>query len=198
MKRVLLLCVAVIVSVSAFAQKSVTGKVTTSDGSPAAFANVVVKGTTNGAITNELGEYTLNNVKGDAVLQISSIGFKSLETPVGGRSVIDIVLEADAQLLEDVMVVAYGTVKKGSYSGSAAVVKQDAMKDAPVVSFEQVLSGKAPGVQVASYSGQPGSEVEINIRGFGSFNASNQPLYVIDGVLQHRETIAPEISLQVQ
>ena len=173
---------AVIVSVSAFAQKSVTGKVTTSDGSPAAFANVVVKGTTNGAITNELGEYTLNNVKGDAVLQISSIGFKSLETPVGGRSVIDIVLEADAQLLEDVMVVAYGTVKKGSYSGSAAVVKQDAMKDAPVVSFEQVLSGKAPGVQVASYSGQPGSEVEINIRGFGSFNASNQPLYVIDGV----------------
>ena len=182
MKRVLLLCVAVIVSVSAFAQKSVTGKVTTSDGSPAAFANVVVKGTTNGAITNELGEYTLNNVKGDAVLQISSIGFKSLETPVGGRSVIDIVLEADAQLLEDVMVVAYGTVKKGSYSGSAAVVKQDAMKDAPVVSFEQVLSGKAPGVQVASYSGQPGSEVEINIRGFGSFNASNQPLYVIDGV----------------
>lgn len=182
MKRVLLICVAVLVSLTAFAQKSVTGKVTTSDGSPASFANIVVKGTVNGTMTNDLGEYTLANVKGDAILQVSSIGFKTVDVPVNGRSVVDIVLESDAELLEDVMVVAYGTVKKGSYSGSAAVVKQDAMKDAPVVSFEQVLSGKAPGVQVASYSGQPGSEVEINIRGFGSFNASNQPLYVIDGV----------------
>ena len=80
------------------------------------------------------------------------------------------------------MVVAYGTVKKGSYSGSAAVVKEESIKDAPVVSFEQVLAGKAPGVQVASYSGQPGADTEISIRGFGSFNAGNQPLYVIDGV----------------
>ena len=73
-------------------------------------------------------------------------------------------------------------VKKGSYSGSATVVKQDAMKDAPVVSFESVLAGKAPGVQVASYSGQPGAQADISIRGFGSFNAGNAPLYVIDGV----------------
>lgn len=91
-------------------------------------------------------------------------------------------MDVDAVALEETIVVAYGTVKKGSYSGSASVVKENALKDAPVVSFEQVLSGKAAGVQVASSSGQPGSEVNIDIRGYGSFNAGNQPLYVIDGV----------------
>lgn len=91
-------------------------------------------------------------------------------------------MDVDAVALEETIVVAYGTVKKGSYSGSASVVKENALKDAPVVSFEQVLSGKAPGVQVSSSSGQPGSEVDIQVRGYGSFNAGNQPLYVIDGV----------------
>ena len=91
-------------------------------------------------------------------------------------------MDVDAVALEETIVVAYGTVKKGSYSGSASVVKENALKDAPVVSFEQVLSGKAAGVQVASSSGQPGSEVDIQVRGYGSFNAGNQPLYVIDGV----------------
>ncbi|MBR5184294.1 MAG: SusC/RagA family TonB-linked outer membrane protein, partial [Bacteroidales bacterium] len=93
-----------------------------------------------------------------------------------------ITLAPETVNLDEVMVVAYGTVKKGSYSGSATVVKDKALKDAPVMSFESVLSGKAPGVQVAATSGQPGAMADISIRGFGSFNAGNQPLYVIDGV----------------
>ncbi len=116
------------------------------------------------------------------MLIFSSVGFVNVEIPVAGKSVINVVMDVDAVALEETIVVAYGTVKKGSYSGSASVVKENALKDAPVVSFEQVLSGKAAGVQVASSSGQPGSEVDIQVRGYGSFNAGNQPLYVIDGV----------------
>lgn len=183
MKKFLLIALAILSCNIAFAQMKITGKVTSSaDGSPIPFASVVIKGTMTGVATLDNGEFILDNVASDAILVVSSIGFVDQQVPVNGRSRIDIALAPDAEALDEVMVVAYGTVKKGSYSGSAAVVKDAAIKDAPVVSFEQVLAGKAPGVQVASYSGQPGSEVQINIRGFGSFNAGNQPLYVIDGV----------------
>ena len=183
MKKILLIALAVLSCNIAFAQTRVTGKVTSSaDGSPIPFASVVIKGTMTGVATLENGDYVLDNVASDAVLVVSSIGFVDQQIPVNGRAKINVSLAPDTEALDEVMVVAYGTVKKGSYSGSAAVVKDEAIKDAPVVSFEQVLAGKAPGVQVASYSGQPGSEVQINIRGFGSFNAGNQPLYVIDGV----------------
>lgn len=183
MKKLILLALAVLWSGVMLAQTKVTGKVTSSeDGTPIAFASVVVKGSTNIATSGDNGEYTLNNVAQDAILVFSSIGFKDLEIPVNGKGIVNAIMSPDTEALDEIMVVAYGTVKKGSYSGSASVVKESALKDAPVVSFEQVLAGKAPGVQVASYSGQPGSEVQINIRGFGSFNAGNAPLYVIDGV----------------
>ena len=165
------------------AQNKVTGRVTSSeDGSPIPFASVVVKGTMNGVATDDNGAYTLTNVAPGAVLEFSSVGFLTQEVLYDGKPVVHVILRPDTESLEEAMVVAYGTVKKGSYSGSAAVVKQESIKDAPVVSFEQVLAGKAPGVQVASYSGQPGADTDISIRGFGSFNAGNQPLYVIDGV----------------
>ena len=184
MKKLFLLAFALTVSIGcAYAQISVSGKITSAeDGSPVPFANVVVKGTTNLAVTDDNGEYIISNVPSDGILVFSSIGFLDLEEHVAGRDRIDARLHVETNILDEVMVVAYGTVKKGSYSGSAAVVNDDAIKDAPVVSFEQVLAGKAPGVQVSSYSGSPGSQVGISIRGFGSFNASNQPLYVIDGV----------------
>lgn len=184
MKKFILLAFALTISIGGlYAQISVSGKVTSSeDGSPVPFANVVVKGTTNLAVTDDNGEYIISNVPSDGILVFSSVGFLDLEEHVAGRDRIDARLHVETNILDEVMVVAYGTVKKGSYSGSAAVVNDDAIKDAPVVSFEQVLAGKAPGVQVSSYSGSPGSQVGISIRGFGSFNASNQPLYVIDGV----------------
>lgn len=183
MKKLCLLALMLLSTGAMFAQIRVTGKVTSAeDGTEIPFASVVIKGTTTLVATDNNGDYVLNSVPTDAVLVFSYIGFKTIEIPVNGRQVVDAVMQTESQQLDEVMVVAYGTVKKGSYSGSAAVVKDDALKDAPVVSFEQVLAGKAPGVQVASYSGQPGSEVQINIRGFGSFNAGNTPLYVIDGV----------------
>jgi TonB-dependent SusC/RagA subfamily outer membrane receptor len=183
MKRLMLIALSAVICNVAFAQIRVTGKVTSSqDGSPVPFASVVVKGTMQGIATLDDGTYVLDGVPANATLVFSSIGFSDLEVPVEGRNVVNAILTPDAEALEEVMVVAYGTVKKGSYSGSATVVDQETIKDAPIVSFEQVLAGKAPGVQAVSISGQPGADSQIRIRGYGSFNAGNAPLYVIDGV----------------
>jgi len=183
MKKILLLALAILTVNVAFAQTRITGKVTSSqDGTPIPFASVIVKGTMNGVATSDNGEYVLENVAPNATLVVSSIGFVNAEIPVGGRTRIDVVLSPDAESLEEVMVVAYGTAKKGTYTGAASVVRQEAIKDVPTVSFEQALTGKVAGMQITTTSGQTGSASAIRIRGIGSMNASNDPLYVIDGV----------------
>lgn len=183
MKKVMLLVIAALTLNVAFAQNKVTGVVTSSeDGSPVPFASVVIKGTMTGAATLDNGAYVLEKVPANATLVFSSIGFIDQEVPVNGRTVINIALKPDAESLEEVMVVAYGTAKKGTYTGAASVVKQDAIKDLPSTSFENALTGKVAGLQMGSSSGQAGSTSSIRIRGIGSMNASNEPLYVIDGV----------------
>ena len=104
-----------------------------------------------------------------------------MAVPANGKP-MTVVLEDDNEQLEEVIVTGYGTFKKSAYAGSASTVKTQALKDVPAVSFSQVLQGSAPGIQISSGSGQPGASTSINIRGMGSFNASNSPLYVIDGV----------------
>ena len=166
-----------------YAQIKVTGKVTdANDGTPLPFVSVMIKGSSSGSATDARGVYTLPNVPNDGILVFTFIGYQPQEVPVNGRGQIDIVLVQQAVGLDEVMVVAYGTMTKGSYSGSATQLKQEGFKDIPVVSFEQAIVGSVPGVQIAQKSGQPGSLPEIRIRGFGSFNAGNEPLYVIDGV----------------
>lgn len=183
MKRILLmLCNALIfLSVYAQAQTRVTGTVTSAnDGMPLPGVNVLVKGTGNGVSTTGKGAYVLDNVQAGAVLVFSSIGFQKIEVPVNGRPVINIALQSTDQSLDEVMVVAYGTAKKSTYTGAASVVKPN--KDVPVISFENALIGRAPGVQVTTASGQAGAVPSIRIRGIGSMIASKEPLYVIDGV----------------
>lgn len=166
----------------AFAQLKVTGKVTASDdGSPLPYATISIKGTTTGAYSDDDGNYTIT-VAPNGVLVFSTVGFVTQEIQVNNRSVINVALAPDAIALEETIVVAYGTAKKGTYTGSASVVKKDALKDAPSVSFENALNGKVAGLQVTTNSGQAGSASSMRIRGIGSMNASNEPLYVIDGV----------------
>ena len=166
----------------AFAQLKVTGKVTASDdGSPLPYATISIKGTTTGAYSDDDGNYTIT-VAPNGVLVFSTVGFVTQEIQVNNRSVINVALAPDAIALEETIVVAYGTAKKGTYTGSASVVKKDALKDAPSVSFENALNGKVAGLQVTTGSGQAGSTSSIRVRGIGSMNASNEPLYVIDGV----------------
>ncbi|WP_313190290.1 TonB-dependent receptor [Sphingobacterium sp.] len=163
-------------------QIAVAGKVSGSDGTPLVGVTVSVKGTTISTSTNENGLFSLN-ADHNAILVVSYIGYTSQEIPLNGRKAINITLNQDDQAIDEVMVVAYGTAKKSSFTGSAATVNYEKeAKDIPVTSFEQALTGRVPGVQINTTSGQAGSTSSIRVRGIGSMNASNEPLYVVDGV----------------
>lgn len=151
------------------------------DNQPVIGASVLVKGTSKGTVTNVDGQFTLSDVPTSAkTLVVSFVGMRKAEVPI--KPLMKIVLKSDSKLLDEVMVVAYGTAKKSSYAGSASLVKSDALKDLPTTSFENALNGKVAGLTVTSSSGQAGSAPSIRIRGNGSMNASNEPLYVVDGV----------------
>ena len=184
MKKIVILALAALFCHAAIAQTRVTGTVISSeDGTPVPFATIVVKGNNSLIISTDAdGKFVFANIPGNAVLVVSSIGFTTQEIAVNNRTVVNVSLSPDATSLEEVMVVAYGLVKKGSYSGSAAVVKNETIKDVPVISIEAALAGSVPGMQVTTASGQPGSMPQIRVRGIGSFNAGNQPLYVVDGI----------------
>ncbi|MCL2727434.1 MAG: TonB-dependent receptor [Bacteroidales bacterium] len=183
MKKILLIALTALFCQAAMAQMRVTGTVTEEDGTAVSFATVVVKGNNSLITSTDIdGRFVLSNVPGNAVLVISSIGFITQEVPVNNRSVVNAVLSPDALALEEVMVVAYGTVRRSTYTGSAAMVTSEKIKDVPVTSFENALMGKVAGMQITTNSGQAGSSTNVRIRGIGSMSASNEPLYVIDGV----------------
>jgi len=162
-------------------KKEVTGIVTDESGVPIIGASVVIDGTTVGVITDQFGKFSLK-CSASNTLSISSLGYVAQKLKVEGRNSFVIKLKDEVSQLDEVIVVAYGTSKKSSYSGSASLVKQDALKDIPVTSFEGALSGKVAGLQISTNSSQAGAAPNIRIRGIGSMNASNEPLYVIDGV----------------
>jgi len=164
-------------------QRMVTGTVTAaSDGLPVDAVAVVEKGTTNSTLTGSDGSYTITVKGSNPVLVFNFLGMKQKEIPVGNQSIINVILEYDAIGLEETIVVAYGTAKKSTFTGSAVVVKAAAINDIPRASFENALVGTVAGLQMSPGSGQAGSSVNIRIRGTGSMNATNEPLYVIDGV----------------
>ena len=161
---------------------TITGKVIEDSGEPIIGANVIVKGTTNGMMTDMDGNFHLEVTDKKVTLMVSYIGYTSQEVVATPGKPMSIILKVDNNLLDEVIVTGYGTFKKSAYAGSASIVKTDAVKDVPNVSFQQMLEGAAPGVSVNTGSGIPGSSTSIRIRGMGSFNASNSPLYVVDGV----------------
>jgi TonB-linked SusC/RagA family outer membrane protein len=151
------------------------------DGQPLPGVSVVVKGTRVGTATDANGRYTIS-VSGNATLAFSFVGMKTHEENVAGRAVINVALEAGAMQLEDVLVVAYGTSTRKSFTGSAAVIKEEAIEKNQSSNISNNLAGKVAGVQGISSNGQPGVGSSIRIRGIGSMSASNAPLYVVDGV----------------
>ena len=162
----------------------VSGFVTSAeDGEPLIGATVSVKGDeTHGVVTDINGKYVLQIDGNDKVLVVAYLGMKTLELRVPKRNVINIELKPDAMKLDEVVVTGYGNFSKSSFTGSANTLKADMMKDIPVMSVEQKLQGMTTGVNITSSSGQPGANQSIRIRGMGSFNASSEPLFVIDGV----------------
>lgn len=160
----------------------VTGNVTSSeDGLPIVGASVLVKGTTVGTVTDIDGNFTITNLPASAtVLQVSFIGMQTQEVKI--KPIVNVVLHSDTEMLEEVMVVAYGTAKKSAFTGSAAVVDADEIGKIQVSNATQALTGKVSGVQLNMASGQPGtSKPTIRIRGISSINAGNDPLIILDG-----------------
>lgn len=164
-------------------QKStISGVVLDETGEPVIGANVLVKGTTDGATTDLDGRFTIQTSNASPTIAVSFVGYVRQELKVTAGKSVKVTLVLDSNLMEEVVVTGYGTFKKSAYAGSAASVKSDKIANVPSVSFQDLLQGNATGVQFSSESGQPGAATSIKIRGMGSFNASNSPLYVIDGV----------------
>jgi len=174
-----------------FAQNiRITGKVTEeSTGQPMPGVTIQIKGTSQGTATDLDGSYSIQVTGPDAVLEFSFVGYAQQEITVGNKTTIDVALVESTQSIDDVIVIAYGTARKVSFTGSAAAVQNEEIERVPVTSFEKALAGSVAGVTVAETSGQPGSGSEIRIRGMGSFSASNSPLYVIDGVPMINEAL---------
>lgn len=186
MKRVKLFMACLFLSLTAaFAQgQQVSGIVTdAANGEPLIGAAVMVKGTRTGASAGNDGSYSVRVANPqEAVLVFSFYGYKTVEIPVAGQSRVNAEMEMDATVLDDVIVVAYGTVRREAATGSVSAVKGEQLATAPATSVDKMLQGKMAGVQMASYSGQPGSTTAIRIRGTSSINAGNEPLWVVDGI----------------
>lgn len=161
---------------------SVTGTVVDQNGEPLMGVNVIEKGTTNGTMTDMDGRFTLS-VPGNATLQISYIGYTTEEVVVNNQTKLNITLKEDSQNLDELVVVGYGAVRKADLAGSVAVLDSKSFKDQPIVQVSDALQGRVSGVQVQN-SGVPGGTVKIRVRGSGSINRSNDPLYVIDGIVR--------------
>ncbi|MDE7073693.1 MAG: SusC/RagA family TonB-linked outer membrane protein, partial [Odoribacter sp.] len=156
-----------------------SGRVVSVSGEELIGVTVIIKGTTTGVATDVNGRFTMRVPK-DAILVFSYVGYNNKEMAAGKD--MQVVLEENQQELDEVMVVAYGTARKSSFTGSAAVVKKDVLEKAQVSSLSKALQGISAGVQANAASGQPGTDADIRIRGIGSINASASPLYVVDGV----------------
>ena len=172
------------VGFQAAAQMQITGTVTgAEDGLSIPGVSVVVKGNqTIGTTTDIDGKYSLAVPSDAQALVFSFVGMATKEETINGRSVIDVILEADVLEMDEVIVVAYGAKRKGAITGSVDVIDEAVMEKSTAASFDQMLQGRATGVQVTATNGIPGADAHIQIRGVGSISATNQPLYVVDGV----------------
>lgn len=184
MKNIILFLVALVMSCHVMAQQGrITGTVTDSkDGSSMPGVNVLVKGTTNGTITDIDGKFSLNISTKDAVLVVSSVGYKSKEIRLKiDQKIVNVVIEENFELLDEVVVVGYGVQKKKLLTGATVQVKGDDLQKLSTTSALTALQSQTPGVNITQSSGQPGEGFKVTVRGLGTVGSS-APLYVIDGV----------------
>lgn len=161
----------------------VSGQIVSSeDNEPMIGVSVLEKGTTNGVITDIDGNYSITVTKSPATLQFSYIGMRTVEKQVTGPVRVNLKMENDTQLVDEVVVVAYGVRKKGTIAGSVSTVKAEKMENVPAAGFDQALQGQTPGLMVMSNSGEPSKAATFQIRGTNSINSGTSPLFILDGV----------------
>src|SRR5690606_25425372 len=154
--------------------RTVTGTVMSDDGTTLPGVSVLEKGTTNGTVTDTNGSFTLN-VNADATLVFSFIGMVPQEVPVGNQTAVDVTLQTDIKTLDEVVVVGYGTMKKSDLTGSIVSISGDDLKQVPVSTVAESLTGRLAGVQVTTTEGSPDAEINIRVRGGGSITQNNSP-----------------------
>ena len=175
----LLMC---LFSFGAYAQgRQVSGTVTDAKGEPQIGVSVGVKGTTQGTMTDIDGKFKIKVPSDKSVLRFTYVGFKPHEVTVGKQSTFKIVLHEEAKDLDEVVVIGYGTVRKGELTGATASINEKMLKDIPVASAAEALTGRLSGVQVTTTEGSPDAEIQIRVRGGGSITQDNSPLYIVDG-----------------
>ena len=164
-------------------QIKITGIITdAATGEALVGVNVVVEGTTTGTMTDINGKYSLGVTDLNGTLQISYIGYIAQKIPINGMTIIDLALSADVQVLEEVVVTGYGTVKKSDLTGSVSSIKAEQIKQLPTQRVDQAIQGRATGVFILNTDGSPGGNTMIRIRGNNSINGSNEPLIIVDGL----------------
>ena len=161
--------------------KTVSGKVTFTSGEPTQAVTINLKGTTRGISTDANGNYTFTNVPDNGILIFSFMGLLTQEIPVAGKTTVNVTMQEDNKIIDEVVVIAYGTVKKRDLTGAVSSVKASDVSVSVASSIGHALKGKAAGLSITQNSAQPGGGLDILIRGAGSVNASNQPLYIVDG-----------------
>lgn len=185
MKNLLLILFLTVFAGYGWAQtRSISGTVTSAeDGEPLIGATVMVKGKPAlGVATDIDGQYVLSNIPDKATLVFSYVGFQTLEKAIGSNVTLDVVLQPASDLLDEVVVVGYGTVKKSDLTGAVASVSGESLDKTPAASLSNALQGKVAGVTVNSLTGRPGAGAEVRIRGVGTVNGAS-PIYVVDGVI---------------
>ncbi len=176
-----LIVLQILITIPVLSQE-LTGTVTDESNAPLPGLNVVVKGTTSGTVTDFDGNYTIDVPGPDVVLMFSFIGYITKEIPVAGQTVINVQMEPMTQLLEDVVVIGYGSVKKQDLTGSVAVVTEEEINRTPIHNVSKAIQGKASGV-VVYQDGSPGGGVNMRVRGIGSITNDPDPLFVVDGII---------------
>ncbi|HEX8335068.1 MAG TPA: TonB-dependent receptor [Segetibacter sp.] len=173
----------------------ITGSVTNEQGATLQGVSVNVKGSNVGTTTDGLGKYSLNVPDGGGALIFSSIGYADQEVNIGGRTTINVILRESVKAMDDVVVVGYGTVRKSDLTGSVVSLNSKQLNPGIQVSIDQMIQGRAAGVQVTQNSSEPGGGVAIRIRGVSSLTAGNDPLYVIDGLPIDNSLVTPGSSV---
>lgn len=162
---------------------TVKGTVTDSKGLPLPGVTIKLRGTSVGTVSDNSGNYTITVTDNNRILDFSYVGYVAKSVTVGQQNVIDVQMLEDVKAMGEVVVVGYGQVAKKDLTGAVSTIKAEAFESTPIISIEQMIQGKAPGLQVTSISGQPGDGASVRIRGGNSINATNEPLYVVDGVI---------------
>ncbi|MEM6840843.1 MAG: TonB-dependent receptor [Bacteroidota bacterium] len=163
-------------------QRTVSGQVTAEEEGTLPGVNILVKGTTQGTVTDIDGNYRINVSGEDAILVFSAVGYVSQEAAVGNRSTVDLVMPPDIQALDEVVVVGYGTVRKSDLTGSVGSINGEELNTVAQTSVDQALQGRVAGVRITQSNAEPGGGFSVRIRGTNSITAGNEPLYVVDGL----------------